>query len=65
MTTTLTIQDTFEPYYAGRDGMAKKLARKQASKKAEKRFGSKPNRTDIARRRRRRPDRRRAGDALN
>ena len=47
MTTTLTIQDTFEPYYAGRDGFAKKPARKQPSKNAEKRFGSKPNRTRL------------------
>ena len=47
MTTTLTIQDTFEPYYAGRDGLAKKPARKQPSKSEEKRFGSKPNRTRL------------------
>ena len=47
MTTTLTIQDTFEPYYAGRDGPAKKPIRKQPSKSGEKRFGSKPNRTRL------------------
>lgn len=47
MSTTLTIQDTFEPYYAGRDGFAKKPARRQPSESAEKRFGSKPNRSTL------------------
>ena len=47
MTTTLTIHDTFEPYYAGRDGPAKKSASKQPSKSEEKRFGPTPNRTKL------------------